>query len=228
MISVIIPTYNEQQNISAIINYLKELRANQYVSEIIVVDGGSTDNTFKLAQEAGARAIKSEKKGRAFQMNCGAYLAEGEVLYFLHADSYPPENFSSEIIKAMKAGFKSGCFRMAFDHPHWFLRANAWFTRFNINWIRFGDQSLFVTKPVFVAAGGFNPNLIIMEDQEIVGRLQKYGKFKVIPATIITSARKYLKNGVYRLQAIFFLLCILYQLGLSQKILTRFYQKLIK
>ncbi len=72
----------------------------------------------------------------------------------------------------MPKGFGSGCFRLAFDHQHWFLKANAWVTRFDVNSIRFGDQSLFVTKNVFVKSGGFREDLLMMEDQEIIHRIK--------------------------------------------------------
>ncbi len=84
------------------------------------------------------------------------------MLYFLHADSIPPNNFITQILRAYKDGAKSGCFRLAFDYHHWFLKANAWFTRFNVNAVRFGDQSLFVTKDVFQKCGGFRENLRMM------------------------------------------------------------------
>jgi rSAM/selenodomain-associated transferase 2 len=196
--------------------------------EIIVVDGNSTDATLVLAQQAGAKVINSPKKGRAAQMNAGAIAATGDILYFLHADSFPPKGFFTDIILAIQNGYGSGCYRLAFDHPHWFLRANAWFTRFDINAIRFGDQSLFVRKEIFVKAGGFNENLIIMEDQEIIGRLKKKGTFIILSSAVTTSARKYLDNGIYKLQGVFFLIYFLYQLGVPQQKLVNLYRRLIR
>ena len=117
---------------------------------------------------------------------------------------------------------------MQFDHKHWFLKANAWFTRFNVNAVRFGDQSLFVTKDVFQKTNGFDENLIVMEDQEIISRIRKYGKFKVMNGYVITSARKYLDNGVYKMQAVFFVIYFMYQLGYSQQKLVATYRNLIK
>ena len=139
-----------------------------------------------------------------------------DVLYFLHADSFPPENYAGKIEEQIKNGYSIGCFCLQFDNHHWFLKANAWFTRFDVNAFRFGDQSLFVVKEIFIKAGGFDERLIVMEDQEIVHRLKKYGKFKVIRDAIITSARKYAINGTYRMQGIFFLIYFLYKTGVSQ------------
>ena len=227
MISIIIPTYNEAEQISETISKI-HIANGQYPVEIIVVDGRSTDDTSVIAVNLNAITIVSEKKGRAAQMNKGASVAKGDILYFLHADSIPPSNFIEYIIGAIDKGFSSGCFRLCFDYSHWFLKANAWFTRFNVNAVRFGDQSLFVTKDIFNKSGGFNESLLMMEDQEIIHRIKKYGKFTVMDNIVITSAKKYLDNGIYRLQAIFFCIWFLYYLGYSQKYLLKLHRKLIR
>ncbi|HET7116117.1 MAG TPA: TIGR04283 family arsenosugar biosynthesis glycosyltransferase, partial [Hanamia sp.] len=194
----------------------------------IVSDGQSTDRTVALASNAGATVVTSERKGRSAQMNYGASTAKGEILYFLHADSIPPENFTTYISNAFKKNYASGCFRLAFDYQHWFLKTNCWFTRFDVNAVRFGDQSLFVTKDVFKKCGGFDENLLMMEDQEIIHRIKKYGRFIVMNDAVITSARKYLDNGIYRMQFIFFRIWLLYYLGYSQKDLLKLHKKLIR
>ena len=225
MISIIIPTFNEEGQIGALVQHLSRHDAEV---EIIVADGGSTDATVTQAEAAGARVISCARKGRAAQMNQGAAAARGEVLYFLHADSYPPQHFHSDILQALAQGCDSGCYRLRFDHPHWFLRANCWFTRFNLNAVRFGDQSLFVTTDVFYRAGGFREDLVVMEDQEVVGRIRKHGRFKVLKGDVTTSARKYIDNGIYRMQAIFVLIYTMYWLGFSQTRLVRTYRSLIR
>jgi rSAM/selenodomain-associated transferase 2 len=227
-ISIIIPAYNEAQTIQTLISYLKNCNSHTLGFEIIIAEGGSTDATAMLAQDAGATLICSPQKGRASQMNAGAAVASGDILYFLHADSYPPRNFSKEIIEAVEDGYMAGCYRLAFDHHHWFLKFNAWFTRFNINAIRFGDQSLFVTAALFKKIGGFDERLIIMEDQEIISRIRKHTRFKVLDGWVTTSARKYLENGIYTLQGIFFLIYVLYKIGMPQEKLIKFYKLLIK
>lgn len=227
MISIIIPTFNEEENIAETIDQVKKIDPGQYATEIIVADGNSTDRTREIAANAGAIVIISEKKGRAAQMNFGASIAKEEILYFLHADSIPPKRFSNYILDAVKRNVISGCFRLSFDHKHWFLKANCWFTRFNVNAVRFGDQSLFVTKEVFNKCGGFREDLLMMEDQEIIHRIKKYGKFTVMNAEIITSARKYSDNGIYRMQVIFFRIWLLYYIGYSQERLLKLHRRLI-
>ncbi|HYF32974.1 MAG TPA: TIGR04283 family arsenosugar biosynthesis glycosyltransferase [Chitinophagaceae bacterium] len=227
MISVIIPTYNEADHIAATIADVRAANGHHNI-ELIVVDGGSTDGTLQIAKQHGAIAIASERKGRAAQMNKGASSASGDILYFLHADTIPPKAFTEHIAAARAKGIDSGCFRLSFDHAHWFLKANCWFTRFDVNAVRFGDQSLFVTKEVFNKCGGFREDLLMMEDQEIIHRIKKHGRFKVMNAHVVTSARKYLDNGIYRMQGIFYRIWLLYYLGYSQEYLLRLHRKVIR
>ncbi len=226
MISIIIPTFNEAEKIDATINYLLSGYDKDYIKEIIIADGGSSDDTVRMAESLFARTAIIFHKNRAAQLNAGAAIAKSEILFFLHADSILSAMFTKKIIASVNNNFHSGCFRLLFDHHHWFLKANAWFTRFNVNAIRFGDQGLFVTKSVFDKCGGYNEDLFIMEDQEIIHRLKKFSSFKVIDGYVQTSARKYLKNGIYKTQGTFFIIWLLYYLGTSQKRLIKLYRKL--
>ncbi|RDC61720.1 TIGR04283 family arsenosugar biosynthesis glycosyltransferase [Adhaeribacter pallidiroseus] len=227
MISVIIPTYNENEHIVQTIQALYQKGMARAITEVIVVDGGSTDPTVEQAQNAGARVIRSTQKGRAVQLNQAAAVAKGKVLYFLHADTIPPSGFTTDIIAAVQAGYQSGCFLLSFDFSHWFLKANCWFTRFKPIFFRFGDQSLFVTKESFVQAGGYNEKYTVLEDQEIIKRLRKNGRFVILKKPVLTSARKYITNGIYKTQGIFFLIYTMYFLGFSQNKLVRTYKKLV-
>lgn len=226
MISVIIPAYNEAGQIAQTIDAVGKSSAGSEV-EIIVVDGGSSDETANIAARAGAKVLRSAK-GRAVQMNYGGAHAHGSILYFLHADSLPPGNFDRQILNAVGSGAVAGCFRLRFDHKHWFLKANSWFTRFDVNAVRFGDQSLFVLKDAFGRSGGFREDLLMMEDQEIIRRIKREGPFMILKDYVITSARKYTDNGPYRMQGIFYLIWTLYYLGWSQESLLRLHRQFIR
>lgn len=227
-VSIVIPAYNEAPGIGALLTYLRWATADEPDLEIIVADGGSTDDTRALARRAGAIVVRSPRKGRAAQLNYGARQATSDIFYFLHADSYPPPGFLADLRRARRQGYGSGCYRLAFDHGHWFLRFSAWCTRLPLLLVRFGDQSLFVQRELFAQVGGFREDLLVMEDQEIVRRLQAHGPFRMLPRAVTTSARKYLENGVFRLQAVFTLIAGLYWLGVSQPHLVRLYRRLIR
>ncbi len=228
MISVIIPTYNEAEHIKTTIEKLWAFDAQNLVTEIIIADGGSTDATVQVAKSEGVKVLISPKKGRAPQMNFGALHARSSILYFLHADTIPPKDFSHNIKAAVAAGYGAGCYMLSFDYDHWFLKANCWFTRFDVDSIRFGDQSLFVTKEKFLEVEGFCEKHIVLEDQHIIRRLKKISIFKVLKKPVVTSARKYVENGIYKTQGIFFLIYFMYRLGFSQQKLVSTYRKLIR
>lgn len=222
-ISIIIPVLNESEFLGKNLCHILEKQAG-FVKEILVVDGGSTDDTVQIAEKYGAKVLKAEKRGRAHQMNMGAKNAQAGVLYFLHADTSPPADFDQIILNTLKSGVDFGCFRLKFDWKHPLLKFYCWFTRFNSPLLRFGDQSLFVLKGSFKNAGGFDENLSVMEDQEIYYRLKKMGRFRVIKHDVITSARKYRINGVIWLQIVFFTIWLGYYSGLKQESLVHFYK----
>lgn len=228
VISVVIPVFNEAGVVGRTIRYLTSIPGSVRIKEIIVVDGGSTDNSRSEAEKEGALVFRSARKGRSSQMNDGARAAHGSILYFLHADSIPPETFTADIVDAVNRGFHAGCYRLRFDLDHWFLNANSWFTRFDVNAFRYGDQSLFVRRDLFFKAGGFCEKHLVMEDQEIIKRIRKHAKFIILPKEVITSARKYVANGVFKMQGVFYLMYLMYQLGYSQKNLIYTFRKLVR
>lgn len=226
-ISIIIPVFNEVDNIPKLLQAIQKKQSG-YINEVIVVDGGSTDGTPKVAREFGAKVIASEIKGRAVQMNVGARAAISDILYFLHADSVPPYNFDSDVMHSLQKGYGAGSFRLCFDEDHFGLKFYAWFTRFNTNLIRFGDQSLFIKANLFRKIGDFDESLIVMEDQEIYHRIKQKSSVDVIQKNVTTSARKYRKNGVFRLQFIFTVLFVGYYMGANQETLVHLYHQLIR
>lgn len=223
MISIIIPAFNEEKQIGKIVSYVLD-HSEVKNTDVLVVDGGSTDKTAQVAEKAGARVVFAPQKGRARQMNYGAKQARGEWLYFLHADTEPPLDFVKHIQQKMQLGYKCGCFRLKFDDSHPALRFYAWFTKFDWDVFRFGDQSLFVEKALFCKIDGFDENLRVMEDQEIIKRLKTHAQFCIIEKSVITSARKYQQFGVFRLQLIFSIIVVLFYLKISQEVIVHFYK----
>jgi rSAM/selenodomain-associated transferase 2 len=229
-ISIIIPALNEAANINRLLAHLIENETGENISEIIVVDGNSQDNTAALVKEFSKTStitiqlIYSER-GRARQMNTGAKVSLGGVLYFLHADSYPPKGFDTLIISEIEKQQLAGCFKMRFDSNHWWLAIVGWATRFNWKICRGGDQSLFITKALFNEIGGFDQRYTIYEDQILTNQLYKRKQFVVIQHWIVTSARLYEKKGVWNLQYHFLMIYLKKWLGASAEEIYTYYKK---
>lgn len=224
-ISVIIPVYNEENRIQSTLRSLK----SDDVKELIVVDGGSTDQTIEIAKKEGAKVVQSDQKKRSVQLNLGAKVATSNILYFIHADTIPPDDFSQSITHHIQSGAGYGCFTLQFDDSHPILRFYAAFTKFRTPFVRFGDQSLFVKKALFESVSGFDEELTVMEDQEIYRRLRRVGRFELIKnKSVITSARKYLRYGVIKLQLIFLAIWLGYYFGVQQKTLVHLYKWCIR
>ena len=228
-ISVIIPVLNEAKNIGGLLDYLVQNSNDPLISEILVVDGGSTDGSQKIVSELSKTQPKiiglNSPKGRAKQMNFGASQSKGSVLYFLHADSIPPKHFDQFIVDAMDKGSKTGCFKMKFDNSHWWLQLAGWFTQFNWKSCRGGDQSLFIEKIAFEAIGGFNEDFVIYEDNDLIYKLYIQYNFKVLPYWLTTSSRRYQSNGIWKLQFHFWMIHLKKIFGASPKTLEAYYVK---
>ncbi|MCW8798279.1 MAG: TIGR04283 family arsenosugar biosynthesis glycosyltransferase [Prosthecochloris sp.] len=222
-LSIIIPTYNESEHIDHTLSILVSMLKNRKDTEIIVSDA-SSDSTAAQAAQWPVRVIRSPK-GRAVQMNEGAKAASGTILYFLHADTIPSPDFADDIIASVKQGKQCGCFQMNFDDKHWVMQCYGWFTQLPLAICRGGDQSLFVERSLFNAIEGFNTTLRVMEDIDIIERLQRSATFHILPGYVTTSARKYDRNGRFRLQIIFGCMHLFYWLGFDQDIMADFYSR---
>ena len=228
-ISIIIPILNESKTIVSLLQYLIKNSSSTNISEIIVVDGGSKDESFKLVSDFNLLNDKvilmSSERGRATQMNLGKQKATGTILYFLHADSFPPNGFDQLIINEVKKGNLAGCFKMKFNHHHWWLRLASWLTKFQWRACRGGDQSQYITKELFKEIGGFNENYMIYEDNILINELYKRNQFKVIQKSIVTSARLYERKGIWILQYHFLSIYLKRWMGASAEDIYNYYKK---
>ncbi|MCC5651077.1 TIGR04283 family arsenosugar biosynthesis glycosyltransferase [Nostoc sp. XA013] len=219
-ISIIIPTLNEAENI-------KEAIATTQPGiniEVIVVDGGSDDDTVAIAQSLGVKIISSSP-GRAVQMNTGAVAATGEILLFLHADTCLPTGFDNMVrIVLQQPGTVAGAFKLRIDASLLSLRWVEWGinVRSHFYQMPYGDQAIFLTKTVFHQIGGF-PELPIMEDFELIRRLKRIGRILIIPTPVVTSARRWLRKGVFKNTLLNQIVIIAYLLGVSPERICSWY-----
>ncbi len=190
--SVIIPVLNEEENIGPLI---EDIRDDEV--EIIVVDGGSGDNTAAIAEKAGAVVLKGARC-RGAQMNSGASVAGGKILVFLHADTLLPAGFKKMIFDALvDSNTVLGAFRFKTDLDHPFMRfiEMCAYIRSRYMGFPYGDQALFLKKTHFERYGGF-PEIAIAEDLKFVSFLRKKGKIRTLPACAVTSARRWRSVGL--------------------------------
>jgi rSAM/selenodomain-associated transferase 2 len=221
-LSIVIPAWNEEACIGRTLESILAITGMRSDTEIILSVSGD-DRTADIAAGFPVTVCRSEK-GRAIQMNTGASLASGSILYFLHADTIPPPSFCDDILDAVHQGRQAGCFQMNFDDPHWIMQLFGWFTQFPLPICRGGDQSLFITRELFTQIGGFNQSLQVMEDIEIIERIQRQAVFHILDNRVTTSSRKYHDNGILKLQAVFGTIHLMYALGCSQEDIREFYR----
>ena len=219
MISVIIPTLNEAASLAELIAETRRIGD----CEIVIVDGGSTDET--LAQAASADQVLSSERGRATQQNRGAIACRGDVLLFLHADCRLPAN-AFDAIDAALANERTvgGCFQqqIAADGRayRWLEWGNAW----RVRWLgmAYGDQAIFIRRSVFEQLGRFS-DVKLMEDVLLMQRLRRTGRFVLLADQLTVSARRWQRQGLVRQTLRNWLLLTLALCGVSPNYLARFY-----
>lgn len=225
LISVVIPVLEEESTILEVLDSLAELPG---CWEVIVVDGGSADGTAALASShpVVARVITTEP-GRAFQMNAGAMAASGQVLVFLHADTRLPSSAYRSIIDAVGDPLVvGGNFTIRFDRADWFSHVlGAWYALQRRLGVYYGDSAIWIRREVFAELSGFAP-IPIMEDYDLVRRLEKLGCTRCLPGPVVTSARRWQQAGLARTIASWVLIRWLYLAGVPASKLARLYPRI--
>lgn len=223
VISGVIPVLNEEADLAATV---KHLRAIPEIGEIIVVDGGSVDETRALAERLGCQVVISPP-GRGGQLRRGAELARCEVVLFVHADTWlPPEAGRAALEVLAENGVVGGGYWKRFRDPSWLM----WGAHFRcwarmVLWRRvLGDQGMFVRKAALERVGGV-PNLPLMEEFELCRRLRAIGSLRLARATVTTSARRFRKHGVLKTYWIMGWVTLRYWMGARPDDLARTYQR---
>lgn len=220
--SIIIPVLNEQEAIKPCLQALQCLR---HQAEIIVVDGGSHDATLPFAQPF-ADKVLSCSTGRAKQMNVGAQQATGEILIFLHADTYLPDNALNLIDNALEGKTQWGRFDICLTGSHWMLPviANMMNWRSRLTGIATGDQVIFASRAVFENVNGY-PNIALMEDISLCQQLKKCSSPLCLSAKVHSSARRWQQFGVFKTLFLMWSLRLGYFFGAHPDTLAQLYKK---
>ncbi len=219
--SIIIPTLNEAASIQGCLLALQPLRDH---AEIIVIDGGSSDNTIELAQPYADKILSSEQ-GRARQMNHGAKNATGDIVLFLHADTELPKQALSLIAQQLTPQKVWGRFDIQLRGESVMFTIIA----FMMNWrsrltgIATGDQVLFVSQTAFIAVGGF-PEISLMEDIALSRALKKISPPVCLMAKVKSSARRWQHYGIYKMILLMWSLRLRYWLGQDPHYLAELYR----
>ena len=224
-ISIIVPVLNEALTLSAVLCSLKPYREAGH--EVIVVDGGSRDGSAGLSRPFVDRVIASPR-GRARQLNAGAAASRGEVLLFLHADTYLPPAADQLILKGLrKQGREWGRFDVRLTGRHRLFRMveRLMNLRSRVTGIATGDQAIFVSREAFEAVGGF-PDIDLMEDIALSKALKRRGLPLCLRERILTSSRRWEENGILRTIFVMWYLRLAYFFGMRPKRLAERYGRL--
>jgi len=222
-VSIVMPVLDEAVGVRAALERLQPLRAHGH--EVVVVDGGSIDGTLDLARGLADRVI-AVSPGRALQMNAAVPYAHGAVLLFLHADTRLPDGAIGQIETAFR---RMPCLWGRFDvriegrHPMLAVVARMMNLRSRLTAVCTGDQCIFVSRELFLRAGGY-PEIALMEDIALSKRPRRCARMTALPGPVVTSGRRWEKNGVWRTIILMWWLRLRFFLGDSPRRLGRVYE----
>jgi len=219
-VSVIIPALNEERSIGAVLDAAARVSGTV---EVIVVDGGSTDETRRVAAGRGARVVTAER-GRGSQMHAGALAASGGAFWFVHADTLVPAEGARLILEALSdPRVAGGNFRIRFDGDSRAARFLSWlYPHLRLLGLCYGDSALFARREAYLRAGGFKP-YPVFEDLDLLRALRRQGRVVEAPASVVTSSRRFEGRSFALTFARWSALQLLYWLGVSPHTLGRLY-----
>lgn len=230
MISIIIPIYNEAENLPSQLTFLQG-KAEQFPIEIVISNSpDTTDDSPEICKRfSKVNFFNCDTRGRAAQMNFGAAQSKGDVFVFLHADVKLPDDFYERITEAIENGNKFGFFAYKFDRSSFMLNMNSYFTKTDGMFAGAGDQCQFITKKAFYDLGQFDESYCIMEDFKLMDEVRKHKlPYTIIQSRAIASARKYDKGSWLKVNLINGYVFLLYKLGTQPIKLRRIYKGLLR
>ena len=221
-ISIIIPILNEAKVLE---KTLWQLQPELGTHELIVVDGGSTDNSVRIAEKYGKVVIS--ERGRAKQLNAGAAVATGDILIFLHADIWLEKGALTSVATAISVGYIGGGFRQKIDGESVLYRLIEIAGNFRGRHLKvfYGDSGIFLSRMNFEKIGGF-PDVPILEEMEFSKCLRRLGKTTLLTPYIHISSRRWEASGIVRTTLNNWLITLLYFLGVSPEKLARLYSQI--
>jgi rSAM/selenodomain-associated transferase 2 len=222
MVSIVVPALNEASHIA---NTLRALHAVEGEKEVLVVDGGSEDETMAVAAACGAAVLKSAP-GRGTQQHAGALAARGCILWFVHADTIPPPCAITDIRAALEdSSVAGGNFGLTFDGPS---RAARQLTAIypTLRWLNlcYGDSGIFVRRTIYEEIGGFRP-FAVFEDLDLLKRLRRAGRFVHLKTRIVTSSRRFENRNFAGMWLQWTALQVLYWAGVHPNTLANWYRQ---
>ncbi len=220
-LAIVIPTLDEARNLPDLLKTLRKLFPE---ASVVVVDAGSSDGTADLAERSGANVVlRDQPRSRGGQLRAGAAAVDPAWFLFLHADTRLDADAARASADYMRRPDATmAMFQVRFDHASGLLRFSAWCTRFDSVFTRFGDQGILISRPTYDGLGGFK-NWPLFEDVDLGRRARRIRPIDILPASVLTSSRRFRRHGVWRQQWRNAVLLIRFLLGADPRKLVRNY-----